>query len=106
MHVKKGTMKGLVAKANKPKEYKYATKSTGRLRIKRKPLKFNYIPTNTVPSLNDTGYKGVALEDKTLTEAKNKLKTKAVQLYNKGPYGLLTDTLAKEMAHGENRRRS
>ena len=47
-----------------------------------------------------------AIEDETLREAKARSRERSVQLYNKGPYGILTPLLASEMAAGENRRRS
>lgn len=95
--------KKMLASAKKPEPKVYETKRF--IVRKRKPLSFSYQTTNNLPSL-DTGYVGYKIEDRSLTQAKELIKHRSVQLYNKGPYGLLTDSLAQEMRDGQNRRRS
>lgn len=75
----------------------------------RKPLSINYSVTNSsrdIPSMSCFTTCAKAIEDETLREAKQRSRERSVQLYNKGPYGILTPLLAAEMAAGENRRRS
>lgn len=107
--MKKGLFKQLSAKASEVRNYDHL-KGWGKIRYNRKqarPLKFDVGVDLSVRRnermLCTCGHK---VEDQTLTEAKRKMANRVVQLYNKGPYGLLTETLAKEMANGENRRRS
>lgn len=107
--MKKGLFKQLSAKASEVKNYDHL-KGWGKIRYSKKqarPLKFDVGVDLSVRAnskmMTTCGHK---VEDRTLTEAKRKMANRVVQLYNKGPYGLLTETLAKEMANGENRRRS
>ena len=75
----------------------------------RKSLSVDYSVPNSSAQILSLGCFAVcakAIEDKTLVEAKRMSRERSVQLYNKGPYGLLTPLLATEMAAGENRRRS
>lgn len=109
--MKKGLFKQLTAKATKVDSYEHL-KGWGKIRYNKrtaKPLRFSVELDNSVLSIrsvNTGGHGAKKLEDPTLVEAKRKIASRSVQLYNKGPYGLLTETLAKEMANGENRRRS
>lgn len=109
--MKKGLFKQMTAKATKVESYEHL-KGWGKIRYNRKkakPLRFSVELDNSVlsiKSINTGGHGARKLEDPTLTEAKCKIAARSVQLYNKGPYGLLTETLAAEMANGENRRRS
>lgn len=75
----------------------------------RKPLSIDYSVTNSsrnIPSLGCFTTCAKPVEDETLREAKLRSRERSVQLYNKGPYGMLTPILAAEMAAGQNRRRS
>lgn len=110
--MKKGLFKQLTAKATKVESYEHL-KGWGKIRYNKrtaKPLKFSVdvdvdmqVKIKSVVSMDHCGHK---VEDPTLVQAKKEMAKRAVQLYNKGPYGLLTPQLAKEMANGENRRRS
>ena len=109
--MKKGLFKQLTAKATKVESYEHL-KGWGKIRYNKrtaKPLRFSVdinagqVKINSVMSMDHCGHK---VEDPTLVQAKKEMAKRAVQLYNKGPYGLLTPQLAKEMANGENRRRS
>lgn len=110
--MKKGLFKQLTAKATKVESYEHL-KGWGKIRYNKrtaKPLKFSVEVNNNlevkIKSLTSMNHCGHKIEDPTLTKAKQEMAKRAVQLYNKGPYGLLTPQLAKEMANGENRRRS
>lgn len=109
--MKKGLFKQMLTKATKVESYDHLT-GWGKIRYNKrtaKPLQFSVKLDNSTPrikSLNTGGHGAKKIEDATLTQAKREIASRSVQLYNKGPYGLLTETLAKEMANGENRRRS
>lgn len=80
---------------------------------KHSPLKYDlmnnirqtpYIPSLSPKNVNVVGKP--AYEDETLIKAREKLKSKAVPLYNKGGYGYCTESMEKEMRAGLGRRRS
>lgn len=106
---KKALFKGMSAKIENEERFEpQITKRKYRSRSK-KPLSVDYSVTNSsrnIPSLGCFTVCAKAIEDETLREAKARSKERSVQLYNKGPYGILTPLLASEMAAGENRRRS
>lgn len=90
---------------------RYVPEITKRRHSKRsgKPLVVDYSVSNSsrnIESLSCFTTCAKAIEDQSLREAKERSRLRSVQLYNKGPYGILTPLLAAEMAAGENRRRS
>ena len=106
---KKGIFKGMSARIQNEERFepqvtkrKYSSRS-------KNPLTVDYTTPNSsrdIPSLGCFTTCAKAVEDETLREAKIRSRERSVQLYNKGPYGMLTPLLASEMAAGENRRRS
>lgn len=108
--MKKGLFKQIDSLANGKDDYSHL-KGWGRIRYNRKKAR----PLHFSPALCPLSERsdsrlmvtfGSVVEDNSLRVAKREMAKKAVPLYNKGPYGLLTESLAEEMANGENRRRS
>ena len=108
--MKKGLFKQIDSLANRKTDYSHL-KGWGRIRYNRKkvrPLRFspNLSPLSERSDSRLMVTFGSVVEDKSLRLAKKEMAKRVVPLYNKGPYGLLTKSLADEMANGENRRRS
>ena len=106
---KKALFKGMSARIENEERFEPQITKRRYHSRSREPLSVDYSVTNSskgISSLSCFTTCAKVIEDETLREAKARSRKRSVQLYNKGPYGILTPLLASEMAAGENRRRS